>query len=202
MTMDLFPKDLHPDRPNTEAEGPAHTGGKPAETAQPRSKRGLLWRGTKLVFGAPVAALSLGQIAQGGRFIGHLVSALKRGSEPGPAIRRQPDGRLDRLATAYAYGLSEAELDALLAVRRRQTARMAYLAFGLAWLFLSAWLIRLVSLDGVGQRMMAAVQFAPFCLAFFLAAFHQAHINWQLRTGVLGSAGDYLRSAQPFFPRR
>lgn len=50
--------------------------------------------------------------------------------------------------------------------------------------------------------MLTAMQFAPFCLVFFLAAFRQAHVNWQLRTGVLGSAGDYLRSAEPFFPRR
>jgi len=50
--------------------------------------------------------------------------------------------------------------------------------------------------------MHAGLQFAPFCLVFFLAAFQQAHVNWQLRTGRLGSAGEYLRSADPFWPRR
>ena len=200
--MDLFPKEYRSDRPYTETEGSAGTVRKPAETERPRSKRGFLWRGTKLAFGGPVKALSLDQIAQSGRFIGSLVSDLKRGQTPAPAIPRQPDGKLDRLATAHAYGLSEAGLDERLALRRRQTARMAYLAFGLAWLFLSAWLIRLLSLDGTGQRILTAVQFAPFCLVFFLAAFRQAHVNWQLRTGMLGSAGDYLRSAEPFFPRR
>ena len=200
--MDLFPKDYRSDRPSTGADRSIDSGGKPAEAERPRSKRGFLWRGTKLAFGGPAKALSLDQIAQSGRFIGSLVSDLKRGPAPAPAIPRQPDGKLDRLATAYAYGLSEAELDERLALRRRQTARMAYLAFGLAWLFLVAWLIRLVSLDGTGQRMLTAVQFTPFCLVFFLAAFRQAHVNWQLRTGVLGSASDYLRSAEPFFPRQ
>ena len=200
--MDLFPKEYRSDRPDTDTERSADISGKSAETGRPRFKRGFLWRSTKLAFGGPVKALSLDQIAQSGRYIGSLVSDLKRGPAPVPDIPRQPDGKLDRLATAHAYRLTEAELDERLALRRRQTARMAYLAFGLAWLFLGAWLIRLLSLDGTGQRMLTAVQFAPFCLVFFLAAFRQAHINWQLRTGVLGSAGDYLRSAEPFFPRR
>lgn len=200
--MDLFPKEFRSDRPTTETEPSADTGGQPAKTERPRSKRGFLWRGTKLAFGGPVSALSLDQVAQNGRLIGSLVSDLKRGPVPAPTIPRQANGKLDRLATAYAYGLSEVELDERLALRRRQTARMAYLAFGLAWFFLAAWLLRLLSLDGTGQRMLTAVQFAPFCLVFFLAAFRQAHVNWQLRTGVLGSAGDYLRSAEPFFPRR
>ena len=200
--MDLFPKEYRSGRPTPEAERPAVISGNPDEMERPRAKRGFVWRGTKLVLGGPVKALSLDQIAQGGRFISNLVSDLKRGPAPKPAIPRQPDGKLDRLATAHAYGLSEVQLDECLALRRRQTARLAYLAFGLAWLFLGAWLIRLLSLDGTGQRMLTAVQFAPFCLVFFLAAFRQAHVNWQLRTGLLGSAGDYLRSAEPFFPRR
>lgn len=200
--MDLFPKDHRNDRLDTEAGRSADTAGKPTGTARLRPKRGALWQGTKLAFGGPVSALSLDQIALGGRFIGNLVSDLRHGPASLPAIPQQPDGTLDRTAMMRAYGVTNAELDECIALRRRQTAWMAYAAFGLAWLFLASWLIRLLSLDGTGQRILAAVQFAPFCLVFFLAAFRQAHVNWQLRTGVLGSARDYLCSAEPFFPRR
>lgn len=200
--MDLFPKDHRDERPDIEAGRSADTGGKPSGTERLRPKRSALWRGAKLAFGGPVSALSLDQIARGGRFIGNLVSNLKHGAAPLSAIPQQPDGTLDRAAMMRAYGLTNAEFDECIALRCRQTARMAYAAFGLAWLFLAAWLIRLLSLDGTGQRILAAVQFAPFCLMFFLAAFRQAHLNWQLRTGVLGSARDYLCSAEPFFPRR
>ncbi len=81
--MDLFPKEFRSDRPTTETERSADTGGQPAEIERPRSRRGFLWRGTKLAFGGPVSALSVDQVAQSGRFIGSLVSDLKR--SPGTA---------------------------------------------------------------------------------------------------------------------
>ena len=199
--MDLFP-DLppsgRPSRPDTKPGKPAD---KPAEATQSRSRRGWIWRGSKLVLGAPLSAFPLGQIIRNGRQIGTLVSDLRQGFRPPRAVPQHRDGKLDKAATAFVYELSEADLDKRLALRRWQTARMAYFAFGLGWMSVAAWMLRLLHLDWAGQRLMAALQFAPFCLAFFLTAFKQAHVNWQLRTGLLGSAGDYLRSAEPFWPR-
>ncbi len=199
--MDLFPDHNSSERPTQSDTKPGKPDDRPAEARQPRSPRSWIWRGTKLVLGAPLSAFPLGQIIRNGRQIGSLVSDLRQGSEPPRAVPRHRDGKLDKATTAIAYGLSEAELDKRLALRRRQTARMAYFAFGLGWIAVAAWLLRLLHLDWAGQRLMAALQFAPFCLAFFLTAFKQAHVNWQVRTGLLGSAGDYLRSAEPFWPR-
>ena len=187
--MDLFPDLDHSNRPSS------------SDGRQARPPRGWVWRGTKLVLGAPLAAFPFGQIIRNGRELGQLVSDIRRGPQPPRAMPQQQEGRLDRAATAFVYGLSEGELDERLARRRRQTALTAYLAFGLGWVFVAAWLLRLLDLDGTGQRLLAALQFAPFCLAFFLTAFKHAHVNWQLRTGLLGSAGDYLRSVEPFWPR-
>jgi hypothetical protein len=153
------------------------------------------------VLSAPLSAFPLRQVIRNGRQIGSLVSDLRQGPRPPRAVPQHREGKLDKTATAFVCEVSEAELDKLLSLRRRQTARMAYFAFGLGWISVLAWLLRLLDLDWTGQRLMAALQFAPFCLAFFLTAFKQAHVNWQLRTGLLGSAGDYLRSAEPFWPR-
>ncbi len=174
---------------------------RPPQGGRRRTKRGYIWRGTRLVLGAPIAALSLPQILQNGRLIRGLISDLRRGPLPPRAVPIDPDGSLDFSATAVAYGVSEKELGARLARRRVQTATMAYLAFALGCTFIGLWFWRLLELDGTGLRLLVGLQFAPFCLVFFLAAFQQAHINWQLRTGRLGTAGDYLRSPDPFWPR-
>lgn len=205
--MKLFPSSEQPDcRPAEGRDAVGHEttfqpSASPADAGRRRSKRGSIWRGTKMVLGAPIAALSLGQIVQNGRLIQGLVSDLRRGPPPLQAAPHDLDGKLDFSATALAYGLSEGELEECLARRRRQTATMAYLAFGLGLTFVGLWFWRLLELGETGQRLLAGLQFAPFCLVFFLAAFQQAHVNWQLRTGRLGSAGDYLRSAEPFLPR-
>ena len=54
---------------------------------------------------------------------------------------------------------------------------------------------------GGGGRFWAAVQFLPFCAAFFVLAFRNAWANWQLRTRRLAPAGAYLRTAEGFWPR-
>ena len=199
--MDLFP-DLDPsDHPTRSNSKPGDPADRPAEARQSQPVRSWIWRGTKLVLGAPLSAFPLRQVIRNGRQIGDLVSGLRQGPRPPRAVPQHREGKLDKAATAFVCELSEAELDKLLSQRRRQTARMAYFAFGLGWMSVAAWLVRLLELDWTGQRLMAALQFAPFCLAFFLTAFKQAHVNWQLRTGLLGSAGDYLRSAEPFWPR-
>ncbi len=153
------------------------------------------------MLGAPASAFPLGQIVRNGRQLGQIMSDLRRGPKPSRAVPRQQDGTLDRAAMAFISGLSQDELGERLALRRRQTAATAYIALGLGWVFVLAWLVRLLSLDWAGQRLLTALQFAPFCLVFFLTAFKHAHANWQLRTGLLGSAGDYVRSSEPFWPR-
>ncbi len=199
--MDLFP-DLNPsERPSRPDTKPGKPDDRPPEARQSRPVRSWIWRGTKLVLGAPLSAFPLRQVIRNGRQIGSLVSDLRQGPRPPRVVPQHREGKLDKAATAFVCELSEAELDKLLGLRRRQTARMAYFAFGLGWIAVAAWLLRLLDLDWTGQRLMAALQFAPFCLAFFLTAFKQAHVNWQLRTGLLGSVGDYLRSAEPFWPR-
>jgi len=198
--VDLFPNLDPPGRPHSSQGRQGRPGVRPTEGNQAQSPRGWVWRGAKLVLGAPLSAVPLDQIIRNGRQLGQILSDLRRGPKPPRAVLQRPDGRMDTAAMAFIYGLSESELGEHLARRRRQTAVTAYIAFGLGWVFVGAWLLRLLSLDWTGQRVVTALQFAPFCLMFFLTAFKHAHANWQMRTGLLGSAGDYLRSAEPFWP--
>ena len=103
-------------------------------------------------------------------------------------------------ATSFMLGLSEDRLRARMAHRRRQTARSAYLSFSLGVVFFVMWLYRAWAWNFDGSRILAAIQFVPFCAIFFLVAFKNAHANWQLRTGYLGSASEYIRSPEPFWP--
>ncbi len=199
--MDQFPDLNSSERPIPSDSRPGGPVDHPAEASQSRHPRSWIWRGTKLVLGAPLSAFPLGQITRNGQQLGSLVSYLRQGPKPPRTVPQHREGKLDKAATAFVYEMSETELENFLSLRRRQTARMAYCAFGLGCISVIAWLLRLLNLDATGQRSMAALQFAPFCLIFFLIAFKQAHVNWQLRTGLVGSAGDYLRSAEPFWPR-
>ena len=172
-------------------------------TEQQTPKRGVfrsIWRGTWTVIRVPFSTFPIGAIRDNARLIGALVERLRRPADPEPRLFKTEDGRIDLQATSFMLGLSAYAMHDRIAHRRRQTTRLAYLSFGLGWVFVALWIWRgLVSGLG-GLHLLGAVQFIPFCAIFFLVAFKNAHANWQLRTGQLGSAGDYLRSPEPFWP--
>ena len=103
-------------------------------------------------------------------------------------------------ATALSHGLSVASLEEQVFRQRRQTTRMAYLAFAGGWLSLGWWLWQALTTPWSAGRMVLGLEFIPFCAVFFLLAFKNAWQNWQLRTGRLGSALDYLTTTERFWP--
>ncbi|MGH7122047.1 MAG: hypothetical protein ACREFP_24150 [Acetobacteraceae bacterium] len=113
----------------------------------------------------------------------------------------EADGWFDLRASAFSYGMSSAALEKRLRARRRQTALLAYALFGLALVFLLAWARAVLSAPLTASRLMLAFEFLPFCLLFFLMAFYQALVNFQIR--VRRSAGwrEYLTTNEKFLPR-
>ena len=176
-----------------------HSGGQP-DSPRP-SVFGSIWRGTKATIRAPFSTFPAEQIRENARLIRTLVARLRRPPEPEPRVLRTEDGRIDLVATSFDFGLSSHGLQGRIAARRRQTARLAYASFGLGCVFVVLWLWRGLTSGLGGLHIVGALQFIPFCAIFFLVAFKNAHVNWQLRTGQLGSTGDYLRSPEPFWPR-
>lgn len=167
-----------------------------------RSILGSVWRGTRATVATPFLAFPASQIIENARLIRALARQIgNRDRRPEPQVFLDDDGRLDELATSFRLGLTTEQLRVRLAARRRQTASWAYASFGLGCVFLALWTLRSLAWEFHGSRVLAALEFTPFCVIFFIVAFKYAHQNWQLRTGRLGSAGDYLRSPEPFLPR-
>ena len=177
---------------------------RPHPTGQPGPPRssvfGSVWRGAKATVRAPFSTFPAEQIRENARLIRALAGRLRGRAAPEPRVFRTEDGRIDLPATSFDFGLSADALQGRIAARRRQTARLAYASFGLGWVFVALWLWRGLTSGLGGLHIVGALQFIPFCAIFFLVAFKNAHVNWQLRTGQLGSAGDYLRSPEPFWP--
>jgi hypothetical protein len=111
------------------------------------------------------------------------------------------DGCFDLEATAFLYGMSVFELDRWLRVRRRQTARIAYATFALACIFLAAWVRQALWSPWTPGRIALALEFLPFCVLFFLLAFYNALLNFQIRTGRAASWREYLTTSESFWPR-
>jgi hypothetical protein len=147
-----------------------------------------------------VRAFPAEEVVKSGRWIAALFGWLRWGRTRAGQVDVGADRRFDLAATAYRYGASVAQLEAVLAARQRATARFAYLAFGLGWLFFLAWLYRAATMPWTTGHVLPLLEFAPFCLVFFLVAFRAALQNFQIRTRRLARASEYLRTSESFWP--
>jgi hypothetical protein len=170
--------------------------------AQPNSSfLRRMWRRTKFVAGGPIASIGTDQISQGAKFIQKLGDVIRAGPAGDARLQREPDGAIDMVATALLYGITVDALCRRMQDGQCQTARAAYAAFGLGTVMLLVWIYEALHMTMAAGRIIAAVEFVPLCLLFFLLAFKNAWMNWQLRTQQLGSAAAYLRTNAPFLPR-
>ena len=176
----------------------------PIDSPQPARKRrsviGKLFRGAGWLAAGPVDWVGVGRIRRGASFIGDLVALLSTGPRRDTRFRTDAAGAFDLRATAFLHGVSAIELEHRLAARRRQTARIAYAAFALACLFLLGWLWQALSSPWTATRVASAIEFLPFCGLFFLIAFYNALLNFQIRTGRTASWREYLATTQRFLP--
>jgi hypothetical protein len=181
-----------------ENHGPA--GSAPAPARKRRSLFGKVFRGAGWLAGGPVDWIATRRIARSASFIRDLVVTLRVGPQRDARFKTHDDGVFDLQATAFCYGLSVHELEARLAARRRQSARIAYGTFALAWFFLLAWLWHALSSPWNAARIASALDFLPFCVLFFLVAFYNALLNFQVRIGRRASWREYLATSERFWP--
>jgi hypothetical protein len=93
------------------------------------------------------------------------------------------------------------EVERRLAARRRQTAILAYVTFGIGCISVLAWASVALRVAGAGGRVILLVEFLPFCLLFYLMSFYQALINFQIRVGRAAGWRAYLSTEEGFLPR-
>lgn len=171
------------------------------EPAGRRSGVRKLVRGIGWLFGGPRDWAAVGSIKRGISLIGDLArNAPHEPSFRGRAFVRE-DRTLDFEATAFSHGISVAALRARLEVRRRETARLAYAMFGLGVLCLGLWLHAALKAPLASARLVLAVDFLPFCALFFLCAFYQALLNYQIRSGRRVGWRAYLMAEDGVLPR-
>jgi hypothetical protein len=158
------------------------------------------WRGTRFLAGGPIASLGVGEISKGARLIERLFGVVRNGPPADPRLKTTENGQIDLVATALSYGITVEDLTQRLGARQSQTALAAYVLFGLGVALLPLWLYAALHVAMSRARMVAAIEYLPFCAVFFLLAFKSAWMNWQLRIRRLGSAVAYLRTTDPFLP--
>jgi hypothetical protein len=147
----------------------------------------------------PVKSFPGEEVVRGGRLIGGLVESVKRRPRSRGGFRFHEDGSFDLAATAFLLGVNVYELEVRLDEKRRQSARNAYVCFGLGWVSFAAWLWRAATMPWTVGHILPAVEFAPFCLIFFLVAFQCGLLNYQIRMRRSARAWDYL-TAEAFWP--
>lgn len=161
---------------------------------------GRMRRASGKLGGAPLPSVGTEEIAAGARLIGGLASLLRHGPGADNRMRTGDDGQIDLGATAFLYGISVEELVSRIHRRRGDTARAAYIFFGLGSLLFVLWLWEALSLRTDAARVLSATEYLPFWLVFYLLSFKSAWMNWQLRLRRLGSPVEYLRTTGRFLP--
>lgn len=165
----------------------------------PRRLGRALLAGPRWIGRHTAEAAGVEEIAKGARLIRDLAQHL-RGVQSGQPPIAGPDGRVDARAAAFLTGVSEQKLLERWTVRRRQTARFAWGCFLLGWILLAVWAWQSLAAPRVAGRLLSGLQVLPFCGVLFVLSFRSAWQNWQLRTRRVGTAAEYLRSSETFWP--
>ena len=174
----------------------------PAEETPPRRRSffGKIFRGTGWLMTAPVTWLGADRIKHGWSLIGDLFGLLRSGPTQDDRFKTGSGSMFDLPTTAFSFGLTVRQIEAQLAARRRQTARISYAALALGVLFLVGWIWHALSSPWTATRLSSALYFLPFCAVFFLVAFYNALLNFQIRSGRLASWLEYLETSDGFWP--
>jgi hypothetical protein len=184
-----------------EREGPGSRHSAGSKSEKRRSLLGRVFRSIGWLSAGPIDWVGLRGISRGASFIRDLCVTLRIGARRDPRFRASEDGGYDLEATAFLHGISLFELERRLKVRRRQTARIAYATFALGCIFLTAWMCEALLSPWTTMRVVLALEFLPFCALFFLLAFYNALLNFQIRIGRTASWREYLATDEPFWPR-
>jgi hypothetical protein len=172
-----------------------------AESGRRHGLLGRAFRGIRWLSAGPVEWVGLRAISRGASLVRDLSVILRSGARRDAGFRTSEDGGFDLEATAFLHGRSVFELERRLRVRRRQTAYIAYATSALGGIFLTAWVFEVLLSPWTAGRVFLALEFLPFCVLFFLLAFYNALLNFQIRIGRIASWREYFATSEPFWPR-
>lgn len=172
---------------------------KPDQTEE-SAGRGRVRRKLRFWFGSPNAAAGIPQIRQNWRAIREMFALIMEGPPTERRLRVGADRHLDVYEMADAMGTTVTAIELQLLARRRQT-RLAVYSYSAAgtvlWL---AWLYEALTSPSAYARLLTVVGLVAVTSCFALGAFYNALVNWQIRTGRLGSAREFLSTTDSWWP--
>lgn len=194
----------------------------PGNEQPARRRHGLLspfvWAGRSVV-----QPLAIPEIRAQAETIRGLHGVLRsRGAGSGPALVLNADRRFDLQASAEALrlqaaealdtgriamehyaqigGVQAGELAILLQRRRIETARATRLNLAFALLFLLVWAWSVFSTPAGFAGLLLLLSGLGMCLLFLARAVVEAHTNWQIRTGRMGTLREFLATDEAWLP--
>lgn len=170
----------------------------PPDVRPPRRRRGL-WRALGFLVGGPIAAFGVGNVVEGAHTIGSLAGKIKAQSNRPSSVRLNDAGFFDLPETAARNNTDVHYLQTLLRYRRAQTARATktYLIGGCG--FLAFWVYSgLIAPGGASTAYILAL--IALAALFFIGAFYNALIDWQVRTNRPGSFQEFLATSETWWP--
>ena len=170
----------------------------PPDGRPPRRGRGL-WRALGFLVGGPIATFGVGNVVEGARTIESLAGRIKAESNRPSSVRLDDAGFFDLPETAARTNTDVHYLQILLRCRRTQTARATktYLLGGCG--FLAFWIYAgLIAPGGASTAYILAL--IALAGLFFIGAFYNALVNWQVRTNRLGSFQEFLATSETWWP--
>ncbi len=167
---------------------------------RPGKQRGILWRSVRLVVGTPIACFGYRQIADNAGTIKALIGDIRRRPEPDPRVVIADNRTLDVSAMAWGAQVSPAEIERQLGNRKRQTVRATFLHLFGAGLFLALAFYHAIATLPVFPTLSYLLTMVAICCCFCSMAFHNALVNWQIRTRRLGSAREFLNADETWWP--
>lgn len=165
---------------------------------QARRPRGL-WRALGFLVSGPIATFGVRNVVDGAHTIEILAGRIKAEANRPSSVRLDDAGFFDLPATAARTNTDIHQLEVLLRYRRVQTARATktYLFGGCA--FLAFWVYAgLIAPGGASTAYILAL--IALAALFFIGAFYNALINWQVRTKRLGSLQEFLATSETWWP--
>jgi hypothetical protein len=172
---------------------------RPDDDPVPTPRKRGFWRGVRYLLGGPISAVGVDNIAESASVIRGLAQRIKAGPNVEARVRIFDDRTLDLEAMAYGAGTSVAEVRALLANRRRQTRRAAFSYIAGAVGFFCFWVWHASTTSAYTSLPYVAVLLL-MCSLFCLSAFYNALVNWQCRTGRLGTWREFLSTNDSWWP--
>ena len=156
----------------------------------------------RLVIGDPRTLVAWSDVTRNAA----LIEALGKGlltPKAGMQDPRAPDGTpIDIAAIAAKYGVEPRVVATLLDQRQHETYRRALAASMVAVVLVLGWTGEMLLSHWQGSQLLAALEFAPFWTFLALVAFQNAWLNWQIRERRLGSARQFVATADSLIPRR